>query len=67
MVVGERGMVAPHLRGSPIYQQLSQVGSSFIQERHTESLGRYVMLKVMYRLGSRGVGAARGGGGGRRR
>ncbi|MCH7530649.1 MAG: TonB-dependent receptor [Gemmatimonadetes bacterium] len=42
-------------------------GTSFIQERRTESLGRYVMLKVMYRLGSRGVGAARGGGGGRRR
>jgi len=42
-------------------------GASFIQERRTESLGRYVMLKVMYRLGSRGVGAAGGGGGGRRR
>ena len=41
-------------------------GASFIQERRTESLGQYVMLKVMYGLGSRGVGAAQGGGGGRR-
>jgi hypothetical protein len=42
-------------------------GASFIQERRTESLGQYVMLKVMYRLGSRGTSSARGGGGGRRR
>lgn len=42
-------------------------GTSFIQERRTESLGQYIMLKVMYRLGSRRGGAARGGGGGRRR
>ena len=42
-------------------------GTSFILERRTESLGRYLMLKVVYRLGSRGVGAARAGGGGRRR
>jgi len=42
-------------------------GASFIQERRTESLGQYVMLKVIYRLGSRGVGAARGSGGGRGR
>ncbi len=42
-------------------------GTSFIQERRTESLGQYIMLKVMYRLGSRRGGAARGGGSGRRR
>ncbi len=42
-------------------------GGSFIQERRTESLGQYVMLKVMYRLGTRGTGAARRGGGGQRR
>jgi hypothetical protein len=42
-------------------------GTSFIQERRTESLGQYIMLKVMYRLGSRRGGAAQGGGGGRRR
>jgi hypothetical protein len=42
-------------------------GTSFIQERRTESLGQYIMLKVMYRLGSRRGGAARGGEGGRRR
>ena len=40
-------------------------GTSFIQERRTESLGQYIMLKVMYRLGSRRGGAARGGGSGR--
>ena len=42
-------------------------GTSFIQERRTESLGQYIMLKVMYRLGSRRGGAARGGGSVRRR
>lgn len=42
-------------------------GTSFIEERRSESLGRYVMLKVMYRLGSRGVATTRRGGDGRRR
>ncbi len=42
-------------------------GTSFIEERRSESLGRYVMLKVTYRLGSRGVATTRRGGDGRRR
>ena len=42
-------------------------GTSFIEERRSESLGRYVMLKVMYRLGSRGAATTRRGGDGRRR
>ena len=42
-------------------------GTSFIEERRSESLGRYVMLKVTYRLGSRGAATTRRGGDGRRR
>jgi outer membrane receptor protein involved in Fe transport len=42
-------------------------GASFIQERRTESLGRYVMLKVMYRLGALGRRAGRSGLGGPQR
>ena len=41
-------------------------GASFIQERRSVSLGRYVMLKMNYRLGSLGRGM-RGMRGGRRR
>lgn len=37
-------------------------GGSFIQERRSDSLGRYVMLKVHYRLGSLGRASAAGGG-----
>ena len=36
-------------------------GTSFIEERRSESLGRYVMLKVTYRLGSRGAATTRRG------
>lgn len=36
MVVGERGMVASHLRGSSVYHQLSQVGNDFIQEERIQ-------------------------------
>lgn len=36
LVVGERGMVAPRLRGGPIYQQLGQVGSGFIQGKRIQ-------------------------------
>jgi hypothetical protein len=36
MVVGERGMVKPALRGTPVYQQLSQVGNGFIQEKRIQ-------------------------------
>jgi len=35
-------------------------GASYIQERRTESLGRYVMLRVTYRLGMLGMSGARG-------
>ncbi|GMV06226.1 MAG: collagen-binding protein [Gemmatimonadota bacterium] len=35
-------------------------GASYIQERRTESLGRYVMLRVTYRLGTLGMTGARG-------
>ena len=42
-------------------------GASFIQERRVDSLGRYMMLVVHYRLGSLGRAApAAGGGRGRR-
>lgn len=44
-------------------------GSSFISERRAETLGRYVMLRMNYRLGSLGMGGGdrgRGGGRGRR-
>lgn len=40
-------------------------GSSFIREQRTESMGRYVMLRGTWRLGSlggRGAGMGRGGG-----
>lgn len=37
-------------------------GASFIQERRTESLGRYVMLRLLYRLGSLGMRTGRAGG-----
>ncbi|MEJ2204723.1 MAG: TonB-dependent receptor [Gemmatimonadota bacterium] len=40
-------------------------GASFIQERRAETLGRYVMLRAMYRIGTLGRGNA--GPGGRRR
>ena len=36
-------------------------GASFIQEQQTESLGRYVLLRVTYRLGSLGMRTGRGG------
>ena len=38
--------------------------ASFIQESRTESLGQYLMVRVMYRLGLQGL-RGRGGGGGR--
>jgi hypothetical protein len=42
-------------------------GASFIQERQTESLGRYILLRVTYRLGSLGMRGERGGMGARAR
>jgi outer membrane receptor protein involved in Fe transport len=42
-------------------------GASFIQERRAETLGRYLMVRVMYRLGSLGAGAAHRGGRGQMR
>jgi len=37
-------------------------GASFIQERRAETLGRYVMLRVMYRIGTLGRAGHRPGG-----
>ena len=39
--------------------------ASFIQESRTESLGQYLMVRVMYRLGLQGLRGLRGRGGGR--
>lgn len=39
--------------------------ASFIQESRTESLGQYLMVRVMYRLGLQGLQGLRGRGGGR--
>ena len=39
--------------------------ASYIQESRTESLGQYLMVRVMYRLGLRGLQGLRGRGGGR--
>ena len=39
--------------------------ASYIQEARTESLGQYVMVRVMYRLGMQGLRGLRGRGGGR--
>ncbi len=42
-------------------------GASYIQERRAETLGRYVMLRVMYRIGNLGRAARHPGGRGRMR
>jgi hypothetical protein len=42
-------------------------GASFIQERRAETLGRYVMLRVLYRIGSLGRDGPRPGRRGRPR
>ncbi len=39
--------------------------ASYIQESRTESLGQYLMVRVMYRLGLQGLRGLRGRGGGR--
>jgi hypothetical protein len=57
-----------HLVGFDLLNQNKGVsfssGSSYIRESRTESLGRYMMLKATYRLGSRPGAPGPGGGGG---
>ncbi len=63
--------VAIELAGVDLLDQNKGVsyssGPSFIQEQRTVSLGRYLMLKATYRLGSFGRGGSPGLRGGRRR